>query len=174
MYWLIFWFRIINPCKIPFHLIGHTLYFCKESKFSFFEPPLHFWNGDQKNENFNFLQKYAVRPIKWKGILQGLTIWNQKMSQYNSVESALKMVLIFFYFQDYSKSARGMISFLLDICFFTPILHKTAEKPTVMWIFTQNCFESTVAGYWNVVTHNIPVTGHTKYHTLKNHWEPTN
>ena len=66
------------------------------------------------------------------------------MSQYNSVESALKMVLIFFYFQDYSKSARGMISFLLDICFFTPILHKTAEKPTVMWIFTQNCFESTV------------------------------
>ena len=70
------------------------------------------------------------------------------MSQYNSVESALKMVLIFFYFQDYSKSARGMISFLLDICFFTPILNKTAEKPTVMWIFTQNCFESTVLGEW--------------------------
>ena len=40
------------------------------------------------------------------------------MSQYNSVESALKMALIFFYFQDNSKSARGMISFLLDICFF--------------------------------------------------------
>ena len=74
-------------------------------------------------------------------------MWYQKNSRSNFIESALKMVLIFFYFQDYSKSARGMISFLLDLCFFTPILHKTAEKPTVMWIFTQNCFESRVCRF---------------------------
>ena len=35
-----FWFHIVNLGKIPFHLIGRTLYFCKEFKFSFFGSPL--------------------------------------------------------------------------------------------------------------------------------------
>ena len=78
-----------------------------------------------------------MRPIKWKGILHRITIWNQKMSQYNSIESAMKMGLIFSYFEDYSKSARGMILFLLVTCYTTPLLYKNAEKPTVMWFFTQ-------------------------------------
>ena len=54
------------------------------------------------------------------------------MSQYNSLESALQIGLIFFYFEDYSKSARGMILFLLVTCSYIPILLKNAEKPTVI------------------------------------------
>ena len=54
------------------------------------------------------------------------------------------MNLIFFYFEDNSKSARGMILFLLVTCYCTPLLHNTAEKPTVMRLFTQNCFKSTM------------------------------
>ena len=88
-----------------------------------------------------------VRPIKWKKILQGFTIWNQKMSHYNSVEPALKIVLILSYFYDYSKSAREMILFLPDICYHTPILCKTAEKPTVMSIFTAYFFWKHSEGY---------------------------
>ena len=95
LYWLIFWFHIVILCKISFHLIGHTIWFNTEIKFSYFEPPLLFCNGDSKNENLNSLQKYRVRPIKWKGILPRLTIWNQKLSQHTPVESALKMGLIF-------------------------------------------------------------------------------
>ena len=91
-----------------------------------------FCNGNSKNENFNSLQKYIVRPIKWKGVLQRLTIWNQILSQHPSVESALKIGLIFFYFEDYSKSAWGMILFLLVTRSYTPILHEKAEKPTVI------------------------------------------
>ena len=34
-----------------------------------------------------------MRFINWKRILQGLTIWNQKISQYISAESTLKMNL---------------------------------------------------------------------------------
>ena len=139
--WLIFWFHIIILCKISFHLIGHTIWFNIEMKFSFFKPPLLFCNSDSKN--FNSLQKYRVRPIKRKGILHRLIIWNRKMSQHTSVESALKMGQIFFYFEDYSKSARGMILFSLVSCYCTPLQHKTAEKPTVMWLFAQNCFKST-------------------------------
>ena len=86
-----------------------------------------------------------MRPIKWKEILQGLTIFYQIMSQYNSVESLLKMSQIFFYIADFSKSARWMFLFLLVICYHTPILHKTAEKPTVIWLFTQNYFKRTVS-----------------------------
>ena len=89
LYWLIFWFHIVILCKISFYLIGHTIWFNTEIKFSFFEPPLLFCNGDSKNENLSSLQKYRVRPIKWKEILHRITIWNQKMSQYNSQESAL-------------------------------------------------------------------------------------
>ena len=37
-----------------------------------------------------------------------------------------------------------MILFLLVTCSYTPILLKCAEKPTVIWFFTQNCFKSTV------------------------------
>ena len=37
-----------------------------------------------------------------------------------------------------------MILFLLVICYCTPTLLKTAEKPTVIWFSTQNYFESTV------------------------------
>ena len=55
-----------------------------------------------------------------------------KMSKYSSLESALKIGLIFFYFEDYSKSARGMILFLLVTCSYIPILLKNAEKPTVI------------------------------------------
>ena len=133
-------------------MIGRTVYFCKELKFLFFWSPFQKCYGGSKNENFDSLQKYIVWPIKWKEILQGLIIRNQNMSQYNSVESALNMALIFFYFQDFSKSARGIILFLLHMCHHTPILHKTAEKPTVMWLFTQNCFKNTV-----IMTHKIRV-----------------
>ena len=37
-----------------------------------------------------------------------------------------------------------MILFLLVTCSYTPILLKNAEKPAVKWLFTQNCFKSTV------------------------------
>ena len=94
LYWLIFWFHIVILCKIFFHLIGHTIWFNTEIKFSYFEPPLLFCNGDSKNENLNSLQKYRVRPIKWKGILPRLTIWNQKLSQYNSQESVFPPPLL--------------------------------------------------------------------------------
>ena len=83
-------------------------------------------------------------PIKWKEILYRITIWNQKMSQYNSLESVLQIGLIFFYFDDYSKSARGMILFLLVTCSYIPIPLKNAEKPTVIWLSTENFFKSTV------------------------------
>ena len=85
-----------------------------------------------------------MRPIKWKEILQGLTLWGQKITLHNWVESALKMRLIFCYFENYSKSARGMILFLLVICYCTLILYKSAEKPTVIRLFTQSCFKSRV------------------------------
>ena len=85
-----------------------------------------------------------MRPIKWKGILHRITIWNQKLNQCNTKESALKMGQIFLYFEDCSKSARWMFLFLLITYSYTPILHKNAEKPTVIWLFTQNSFKSTV------------------------------
>ena len=137
-----FWFHIVNLGKIPFHLIGRTLYFCKELKFSFFESPLQKSNGGLKNENFILKLNHIVWPIKWKGILHRLTIWSQKIGQYNSVESSLKMGLIFFHFEDYSKSAQWMISFWLVTCYHTPTLHNNAEKPTVIWFFTQILIES--------------------------------
>ena len=84
-------------------------------------------------------------PIKWKEILYRITIQNWKMSQYNSLESALKMDLILFYFEDSSKSTRGIILFLLVTCSYIPMLLKSAEKPAVIWLFTQNCFKSTVS-----------------------------
>ena len=87
LYWLIFWFHIVILCKISFHLIGRTLYFCKELKFSFFESPLQKSNGGSKNENFISVLNHIVWPIKWKGILHRLTIRGQKIDQYNSVES---------------------------------------------------------------------------------------
>ena len=37
-----------------------------------------------------------------------------------------------------------MILFWLGTCYHTPILHKNAEKPTVMGFCTQILFESTV------------------------------
>ena len=89
LYWPIFWFHIVILCTISFHLIGHTIWFYTEIKFSYFEPPLLFCNGDSKNDYSNSLQKYRVRPIKWKGILHRLTIWNQKLSRNNSQESVL-------------------------------------------------------------------------------------
>ena len=128
-------------CKISFHLIGHTLWFDTEIKFSYFEPPLLFCNGDSKNENSNSLQKYRVRPIKWKGILHRLTIWNQKLSKHTPVESALKMGLIFSDFENYSKSSPGKISLLIVLVFYTYEIGKTAQKPRVMsflpWIGCQ-------------------------------------
>ena len=81
---------------------------------------------------------------KWKGILHRITIWNQKLNQCNTKESALKMGQIFLYFEDCSKSARWMFLFLLITYSYTPILHKNAEKPTVIWLSTQNSFKSTV------------------------------
>ena len=51
LYWLIFWFHIVILCKISFHLIGRTLYFGKELRFSFFESPLQKSNGGSKYEN---------------------------------------------------------------------------------------------------------------------------
>ena len=102
----VIWFftQILIESTVP------CFYFIKK-KSSFFKPPLLFCDGDSKNENFNSLQKYGVRPIKWKGILRRLTIWSQKIGQYNSVESSLKMDLIFFHHEDNSKSACWMISF---------------------------------------------------------------
>ena len=51
---------------------------------------------------------------------------------------------ISFHFEDYSKSARWMILFWLVPCYHTPTLHKNAEKPTVIWFFTQIFIKSTV------------------------------
>ena len=51
LYWLNFWFHIVNLGKIPFHLIGRTLYFCKEFKFSIFESPSQKSNGGTRYEN---------------------------------------------------------------------------------------------------------------------------
>jgi len=78
--------------------------------------------------------------------LHRLTIWNQKFNQHIPEESALKLGLFFSDFEDYSKSAQGMILFLLVTYSHTPILPKNAEKPTVIRLFTQNCFKSTVLG----------------------------
>ena len=60
LYWLNFWFHIVNLGKIPSHLIGRTLYFCKEFKFSFFESPLQKSNGGSKNENFILKPSHIV------------------------------------------------------------------------------------------------------------------
>ena len=155
MYWSIFWLHIVNLCKIPFHLIGRTPYFCKELKFSFFGSPLQKRNGGSKNENFILKLNHIVRPIKWKGILHRLTICSQKIGQYNPVESLLKMGLIFFHFEDYSKSARWMISFWLVTCYHTPTLYKTAEKVTVIRFFTQTSVGSTVDGSIPNTTENL-------------------
>ena len=54
------------------------------------------------------------------------------MSQYNSIESALKRDFIFLFFEDFSKSALGMVLLLLASCSYTLILLKNAEKPTVI------------------------------------------
>ena len=140
LYWPLFCLHIDNLCKIPFHLKGRTPYFCKELEFSFVESPLQKSIGGSKNENFILRSNHIVLPIKWKEILHRLTIWSQKIGQHNSVESLLKMGLIFFYFENYSKSARWMISFWLLTCYHTPTLRKNAEKPTVMWFFTQIFF----------------------------------
>ena len=35
-----YWFKIHNPGEISIHLIGHTIYFHKKIRFSYFEPPL--------------------------------------------------------------------------------------------------------------------------------------
>ena len=141
LYWLIFWFHIVILCKISFHLIGHTIWFNTEIKFSHFQPPLLFCNGDSKNENLNSLQKYRVRPIKWKEILPRLTIWNQKLSQHTPVESALKMGLIFSDLENYSKSAPGKISLSIVLVLYTYEIGKTSKKPRVMsflpWIGCQ-------------------------------------
>ena len=111
--WLNFWFHIVNLGKIPFHLIGRTLYFCKEFKFSFFESPLQKSNGGSKYENFISVLNHIVWPIKWKEILHRITIWNQKMSQYNSQESALPPPFLWaknrFFFKNPSRE-----DFLLD------------------------------------------------------------
>ena len=109
-------------------MIGHTIWFYIEIRFSYFEPPLLFCNGDSKNENFISLQKYRVRPIKQKGILPRLTIWNQELSQHTPVESALKMGLIFSDFENYSKSAPGKISLSIVLVLYTYEIGKTAKK----------------------------------------------
>ena len=119
-------------------------------KFSFFESPLQKSNGGSKNENFILKLNHIVWPIKWTGILHRLTIWSQKIGQYNSVESLLEMGSICFHFEDYSKSAQWMILFWLVTCYHTPTLHNNAEKPTVIWFFTQILIESTVRDRWDV------------------------
>ena len=124
-----FRFHIVILYKVSFHLIGHTIWFYKEIRFSYFEPPLLFCNGDLKNENFNSLQKYRVRPIKWKGFLHRLTICIQKFSQHIPEESVLKLGLFFSDFEGYM------------------LLHpNTAQKCREThshMTFTQNCFKST-------------------------------
>ena len=70
------------------------------------------------------------------------------MSQYKSLESVLKMELNFFHIAYFSKSARWMILFLLVVCYYTLIILKTAEKPTVIWFFIQNYFKSTVLRWY--------------------------
>ena len=136
---LFFYFILLIYAKFPF-IWNVTLYRLILKVFIF-------CNGDSKNENFDVLQKYGVRPIKWKRILCRLTMWSQKIGQYNSVESSLKMDLIFSHIEDYSKSARRMILFWLGTCYHTPKLYKNSEKPSDMWFFTQILFESTVHRY---------------------------
>ena len=60
----------------------------------------------------------------------------------NNIESKNEPILLiricitkrfnFFHFKDFSKSARGMILFLLATCSYIPILLKNAENPTVI------------------------------------------
>ena len=52
-----------------------------------------------------------------------------KRISFSSFWRFLKKHLIFIFFEDFLKSTWWMILFLLIICFYTPILHKTAEKP---------------------------------------------
>ena len=57
-----------------------------------------------------------------------LTKWNKKLSQRTSVESALKMGLIFSDFENYSKSALGKISPSIVLVLYTYEIGKTAKK----------------------------------------------
>ena len=63
MVWLIFWQHIVNPDKVPFHLISGTIWFGWKIRFLYFEPPLWFLEWWLKNENFILFQNHAVRPI---------------------------------------------------------------------------------------------------------------
>ena len=68
------------------------------------------------------------------------------------MKNGFQFFLIFKNFQKFSKNAWRMILFLLHICHHTLILYKTAEKPIVMWLFTQNCIKSTVLSLVSLVT----------------------
>ena len=131
------------------HLTLHP--FVKNPNFHFLSHHFQKSNSGSKNENFILKSNHIVWPIKWKGILHRLTIWSQKICQYNSVESSLKMGPISFYFEDYSKSARWMILFWLVPCYHTPTLHKNAEKPTVIWFFTHIFITSTVQRWHTIL-----------------------
>ena len=70
------------------------------------------------------------------------------MNKYKSLESVLNMDLNFLQFENFWKSALWMFLFLLVICYYTPILLITEEKPTVLWFSTQNYIESSVQFLW--------------------------
>ena len=139
--WLIFWFHNVNLCKISFLLIGRTLYFCKELKFLFFGSPLQKSNGGSKYENFISVLNHILWPIKWKEILHRITIWNKKMSHYNSQESALPQPFLKVKNRFFSKSAPGKISLSIVLVLYTHEIGKTARKSRVMsflpWIGCQ-------------------------------------
>ena len=147
-----FWFHIFNLGKIPFNLIGRTIWFNTNIKFSYFEPLLLFCNGDSKTENLNSLQKYIVWPIKLKGILPRLTKGNQKLSQHTPVESALKIGLFFSDFENYSKSASGKISLSFVLVLYTCEIGKTAKKPRVVltldWLSRKQAPNSFFEEFW--------------------------
>ena len=137
MCWLNFWFYIVNLCKIPFHLIGRTPYFCKELKFSFFESPLQKSNGGSKYENLISIKNHIVWPIKWKGISSGPIICYQKMSQNNlknflsKIKQKISNFLLFFQKSHWKSFSTWWVLFDIPMTY-----SKLQRKPRVMWFLS--------------------------------------
>ena len=115
-----FWFKIHIPGKISNHLIGHTIYFYVKMKFSYFTLPSHFGNGRLKYENFIFIWKYIVWPIKWLEILPGIWILNQNFKIDRSLRSIHGYIRKWTHFSDFCKNFQGKF-FLKDQYWFVTI-----------------------------------------------------
>ena len=56
-------------------MIGHTIWFYIEIRFSYFEPPLLFCNGDSKNENLNSLHTHELGKTAKKPTVMSISPW---------------------------------------------------------------------------------------------------